>query len=158
VRQALYACPGYRLPTEAEREHAYRAGTTTAYYNGDNDPKECQSCITVDTRADAIAWYCYNSEGKVHQVGKKKANARGLYDMAGNVAEWCHDWYAPSLGSAPLTDPVGGNPQSGERVFRGGSWRFNPALLRAGSRSGTSPTNRKNSLGFRCARVRPPAS
>jgi uncharacterized protein YjdB/formylglycine-generating enzyme required for sulfatase activity len=98
---------GYRLPTEAEWEYACRATTTTLYYTG-------------DTISDSTGWYYDNSGSKTHEVGKKPANGWGLYDMHGNVWEWCWDWYG-GYSSSAQTNPTG--PTSGSyRVERGGSW------------------------------------
>jgi uncharacterized repeat protein (TIGR02543 family) len=98
---------GYRLPTEAQSEYACRAGTTTAYNTG-------------DTISDNTGWYYDNSGSKTHQVGLKPANAWGLYDMHGNVREWCWDWYGTYTAGAQ-TDPMGASSGS-FRVARGGGW------------------------------------
>jgi formylglycine-generating enzyme required for sulfatase activity len=153
----IYGCPGYRLPTEAEWEYAYRATTTTAYYSGLNDAGLCNSCSTLDANLDAIGWYCGNSGGKTHDVAKKQANTWGLYDMAGNVWEWCHDLQQDDLGSTAATDPVGAG--GSKRVRRGGSFRpeNQPHMSRAANRSSlivVAPTSRADYVGFRCARTR----
>ena len=129
----------YRLPTEAEWEYAARAGTTGPYF-GD---------------LDAIAWYAGNSANQTHPVGQKQPNAWGLYDMQGNVWEWCHDWYEADyyeeLGDEPAVDPRG--PATGEyRVMRGGSWYKFLWFLRASSRFGFRPSGRFPHVGFRCVR------
>ena len=131
----IYACKGYRLPTEAEWEYAYRAGTTTAYYSGVNDQSLCSSCSTKDTNADKIGWYCGNSGSVLHPVGQKTANAWGLYDMAGNVSEWCDDEY------------------HSKTVLRGGAWWSRPKHIRAASSGSGSPTSHQS--GFRCSRTVP---
>ena len=144
-----YACPGYRLPTDAEWEYAYRAGTETAYYSGENDPAAC-SC-EGDAKLDPIAWYCDNAGSKTHPVGRKPPNAWNLYDMAGNVWEWSHDWYQSSLGTAAVTAPWG--PASGSsRVVRGGAWYGDAHYARAAFRSRLRPAGRDNDHGFRCSR------
>jgi formylglycine-generating enzyme required for sulfatase activity len=153
----IYACPGYRLPTEAEWEYAYRAGTTGPYYIGSNDASACTSCSIPDANADLIGWYCYNSLYVIRPVAQKKANAWGLFDMAGNTEEWVHDWYQNDLGSAAQTDPWG--PATGSfRMTRGGSVEKHlqgPNLLRAASRSdffGPTGSQRYMFWGFRCVR------
>lgn len=101
----------FRLPTEAEWEYACRAGTTSRFYWGD-DPKE--------SLVNDYGWVNSRSFAMTHPVGQKEPNAWGLYDMNGNVWEWCRDWYGP-YPEEPQTDPTG--PQEGKgRVFRGGSW------------------------------------
>ena len=97
---------GYRLPTEAEWEYACRAGTTTAYNTG----------AEIN---DSTGWYNANSGNRTHPVGEKPANAWGLYDMHGNVTEWCWDWFG-AYSTANQTDPVGASSGS-FRVRRGGS-------------------------------------
>ena len=134
----------YTLPTEAQWEYACRAGTTTGYYTG-------------DTEADLAraGWYDGNSDRKTHPVGQKEPNAFGLYDMHGNVWEWCSDYYNLSLSGG--TDPVrtsSGNGKFGsDRVYRGGSWNGDAQYCRSADRIGNSPGNRYGSLGFRVALV-----
>jgi len=126
----------YRLPTEAEWEYACRAGTTGERYG----------------ELDAIAWYWKNSGNQTHPVGMKQPNAWGLYDMLGNVWEWCADWYgADYYASSPSTDPQG--PQSGEgRVLRGGSWNGMDNLSRSAFRLRNDPGQQYYDIGLRCAR------
>jgi formylglycine-generating enzyme required for sulfatase activity len=141
----IYACAGYRLPTEAEWEYAYRAGTQTAFYNGD-----ITSCIEVDDNADKIAWYDQNSDGTTHPIGQKDPNDAQLHDMGGNVWEWCQDWYA-AYGSSSVTDPFGAEDGS-NRIMRGGSFLGYAKGVRAANRLYIIPTSAANYLGFRCAR------
>ena len=140
---------GYRLPTEAEWEYACRAGTTTDYYWGKNYPPTTSTdTLAIDSNA---VWY-YNSPTGTQPVATKKPNAWGLYDMNGNVWEWCNDWYGRYT-SGNQTDPTG--PSTGSsRVLRGGSWvNGGVNLLRSAFRlSGDSPGVRYNSIGFRCVR------
>ena len=145
----IYDCPGYRLPTDAEREYAHRAGTTTAYYNGANDPAKCMACS--DANADAISWYKCNSGSTTHPVKQKPANAWGLYDMAGNVWEWCHDWYQANLGSSAVVDPVVGSGSL--RAVRGGNWNSTAGGMRTAFRGGYGPTLLLNRIGLRCSRT-----
>ena len=147
----IYGCPGYRLPTDAEWEYAYRAGTTSALYSGAKDPATCLS--GADPKADPIAWYDANSGNTTHPVGQKAANAWGLYDMAGNVEEWCHDWFQTNLGFSAVTDPWGA-PSGSSRVIRGGAYRFSAGGLRAAMRSQGPPSGRGDPWGFRCCRTK----
>jgi len=127
---------GYRLPTEAEWEFACRAGTQTPFHSGN----------TIGT----AGWHSGNSGGRTHPVGQRQPNAWGLYDMHGNVLEWCWDW----LGNYPATaqtDPLG--PATGtHRVYRGGSWRFAAHQARSAFRFGNHPHLRLDFIGFRLAR------
>jgi formylglycine-generating enzyme required for sulfatase activity len=151
----IYACAGYRLPTEAEWEHAYRAGTQTALYSGDTDGSKCTACDASDpdANADSIGWFCANAGGETRPVAQKQANAWGLFDMAGNVWEWCHDWYQADLGTSAVTDPVGSSSTETEHVARGGCWMNNTQALRAAYRQKFGLTYRNNGVGFRCART-----
>jgi len=128
---------GYRLPTEAQWEYACRAGTTTAYNTG-------------DTINDNTGWYSSNSGSKTHEVGLKPANAWGLYDMHGNVWEWCWDWYG-SYSSDAQTNPLGASSGT-DRVLRGGGWFDSAGFLRSASRDYFSPNRRAYDLGFRLVR------
>ena len=145
----IYHCLGYRLPTEAERERAYRAGTTTMLYSG-----PIAVCTGSDGNADAIGWHSGNSGGTPHPVAQRAANAWGLYDMAGNLWEWCHEWYQIDLGSAAVTDPWGVAIGS-QRTVRGGSWRDDLGFMRAANRSHPEPSDRSDETGFRCVRTLP---
>ncbi len=145
-----YNCRGYRLPTEAEWEYAYRAGTSTAFYNGGITSADCSP---LDANANAIAWYCGNAQNKTHPVGGKLPNAWGLYDMAGNVWEWVYDWYGPYPTQA-ATNPVGAATGT-FRVERGGSWYKSAYGVRAARRDLDTPTRRYYGLGFRVVRSSP---
>jgi formylglycine-generating enzyme required for sulfatase activity len=129
-----------RLPTEAEWEYACRAGTATAFSFGD-----------ADSALGDYAWYSANSGNTTHPVGQKKPNAWGLYDMNGNVWEWCADWYGYGYGD--YTNGAVRNPQGagsgGLRVLRGGSWRNGAGSSRAAFRFFCTPDFRHYFYGFR---------
>jgi formylglycine-generating enzyme required for sulfatase activity len=146
--QNIYACPGYRLPTEAEWEYAYRAGSTTAIYTGG-----LSSC-NLDATADTISWNFWNSGYARQPVQGRTPNIWGLHDMAGNILEWCHDVYQASLGGESVTNPVGPAPTPGiNRVYRGGHFGNYVNYIRASWRASENPDYRYNYLGFRCVRV-----
>ena len=130
------------LPTEAQWEYACRAGSKTRYCFGDDASK-----------LDEYAWYEKNSDDKTHPVGEKKPNAWGLYDMHGNVWEWCQDWYDDGYyAKSPTDDPTG--PATGsDRVVRGGSWRTRRGDCRSADRFGDRPGLRYDDLGFRVSLV-----
>ncbi len=140
-----FSCNGYRLPTEAEWEYAYRAGTTSAFYNGDISEPDGK-----DPNLDKIGWYDENADDTNHPVKGKQPNAWGLYDMSGNVYEWCWDSDDP-YPSDPQSDPKG-SYRASYRVFRGGSWSFRAELTRAAHRSSLGPGFRSFYVGFRPAR------
>jgi formylglycine-generating enzyme required for sulfatase activity len=132
----------YALPTEAQWEYACRAGGSGAYGRME-DGKEGD--------LDKMGWYPYNSNGTTHPVAQKKPNAWGLYDMHGNVWEWCADWYADDYyARSPAADPSG--PDSGSvRVSRGGSRSSIAPHCRSAFRGESAPSNRDNHYGFRLA-------
>ena len=128
----------YRLPTEAEWEYACRAGTTTRFSYGD-DPDY--------TQLGEYAWYSNNSSKTTHPVGQKKPNGWGLYDMHGNVWEWCLDWYGDYPGDN-ITDPQG--PTKGTFcVRRGGRWGTPARYCRSATRDYSQPNFRHSGVGFR---------
>ena len=126
----------FDLPTEAQWEYACRAGTATTYYWG-------------DAMDGAYAWYYNNSGRTTHPVGTRLPNDWGLYDMSGNVWEWCRDWYGTLDYGA---DPVG-SASGSSRVWRGGSWRDYSDYCASSDRSGGGPSYRRNHDGFRLVRV-----
>jgi len=129
----------YRLPTEAEWEYACRAGTETEYSFGDSEVELAQ-----------YVWHGRNSGRRTHPVGQKKPNPWELFDMHGNVWEWCADWYG-SYASSAVTDPAG--PTSGSScVTRGGGCSGSAIFLRSAARFKRGPSNFARSLGFRVAR------
>jgi len=130
---------GYRLPTEAEWEYAARGGNKSRGYTyaGSNSIGD-------------VAWYHTNSRGNTHPVGQKRPNELGLYDMSGNVWEWCWDRYG-SYSRGSQTDPRGASSGRG-RVFRGGGWGYGASCCRAAFRGINDPTDRDGNLGVRAAR------
>jgi formylglycine-generating enzyme required for sulfatase activity len=132
---------GYRLPTEAEWEYAARGGNNSNGYK-----------YSGSDNIEDVAWY---DGGSTRTVGTKQGNELGLYDMSGNVWEWCNDWYGSSYySSSPSNNPPG--PASGStRVVRGGSWSFNANFARVAFRYGFNPNLTGNSSGFRISRTYP---
>ena len=130
----------FRLPTEAEWEYAARGGK----YSKDYVYK-----YSVSNNADEVAWYRSNSGRTTNPVKTKKANKLGLYDMIGNVCEWCNDWYG-YYQSNSQTNPTG--PSEGEyRVLRGGSWDYRDRFVRVSGRGGSTPESRYDNQGLRLA-------
>jgi len=130
------------LPTGAEWEYACRGRSTTRFSFGD-----------AARSLGEYAWYKDNSEQKTHPVGNKKPNAWGLYDMHGNVWEWCHDLYDGKYYSNSATDDPQGPSLGSRRVLRGGSWRIPAGICRSAGCDSGVPGYRDAGLGFRIARV-----
>lgn len=152
--QAFMASTGLRLPTEAEWERAYRAGTTTAYHS----MPSAASGTNDGLLAGNIGWYLGN-QGQfgtpafgTRPVGQKAANALGIHDMAGNVSEWTQDWYSGTYyASSPAENPTG--PSTGtRRSIRGGSWADYAPAMRSSDRFGELPNTTCSCYGFRVAR------
>ncbi|MBQ4015362.1 MAG: SUMF1/EgtB/PvdO family nonheme iron enzyme [Treponema sp.] len=143
---------GYRLPTEAEWEYAALGGKAGVAaddptdYAGTND----------STQLGTYAWCTDNSESKTHAVKTKTKNGLGLFDMSGNVWEWCWDWYNDDAKSGdnsnPVTNPLGGAPLELRRVLRGGSWKYGDFICSVAYRNGNYPNGRDDNLGFRVVR------
>jgi formylglycine-generating enzyme required for sulfatase activity len=131
---------GYRLPTEAEWEYATRAGTTTRWFCGDEA-----------TDLSRYAWFSENAGGRMHPVGEKEPNPWGFYDLAGNVYEWCWDWYG-GYPPEPADNPTG-PPSGAARVLRGGADWSGARLLRSACRYRRVPEVRDLFIGFRCVRA-----
>ena len=125
---------GLRLPTEAEWEYACRAGSEGRYAGTGN--------------LDEMGWYASNSGGKTHPVGEKQPNAWGLYDMHGNVWEWCADWYQPDLGKNEVTNPTGA-AEGPNRILRGGNWHAGYSLCLSATRRNDDPATKRSIYGFR---------
>ena len=132
---------GYRLPTEAEWEFAAKGGTRDLMaleYSGSNS-------------VEAVAWHNENSEGSAYPVGSKAPNSLGLYDMSGNVYEWCWDKYG-SYSRTAQTDPKGSTSSRANNVRRGGGWSSDAYNVRSTNRSFAAPANRYDYVGFRVVR------
>ena len=133
----------FRLPSESEWEYACRAGTTTRFYWGD------------DPNYNAIrdyAVYSDNDMGGTADVGTKRPNAWGLYDMSGNVWEWCEDWYHSDYTNAPNDGSAWVSPYGSYWVCRGGSWGYDARGCRSANRGYGGPASLNSGLGFRLAR------
>ncbi len=140
---SLDPCHNYRLPSEAEWEYACRAGTTSRFYWGDD--------LSYSLIGE-YAWYNGNSGDESHPVASKEPNAWGLFDMSGNVAEWCQDTWHSNYEGAPSDGGVWEGGAS-SHVIRGGGWIFSGRFCRSAHREHINPENRYNWLGFRLVRT-----
>lgn len=131
---------GARLPTEAEWEYSAKGGTLTKGFN-----------FSGSNQIDEVAWYKNNSENRTHHVGNKNPNELGVYDMSGNVWEWCSDWHDKEYyRSSPIQNPNG--PEFGTtKVLRGGELEFDETYCRIYNRYSISPNARNTRIGFRLA-------
>ena len=157
--KTIHDCAGFRLPTEAEWEFAYRAGTQTAFYNGAIDSSKCKVCSSKGNNAHKIGWYCANSSmsgvGKTpHPVGGRAPNSLGLYDMAGNLSEWTADSWKKDLGSAAVKDPWHDSDVN-YKAIKGGCWEHRAYRMRAAYRDDGKAKYGTMLIGFRCVRTRP---
>jgi len=131
----------YRLPTEAEWEYAARGGPMSHGYK-----------YSGGNLLDSVAWYDANSGNEAHQIGMKKPNELGIYDMSGNVYEWCSDLYSEDYYHMSEENNPPGPAEGTERVIRGGSWFFDRSGLRVADREGGNPDFRYGYVGFRLCR------
>ncbi len=136
---------GYRLPTEAEWEFACRAGTRTSFYTGRSSP-----AVLGRDNVWRAAWHRHNARGRTQPVGLREPNRWGLYDMHGNVWEWCWDWYGPY--PRDIDPPPAGPARGDKRVIRGGGWYSKTWETRSANRGQRDPAAPWNSLGFRVVR------
>ena len=132
----------YRLPSEAEWEYACRAGTTTPYYSGMDE-----------TGLELVCWYKDNSGDMNHPGCMKEPNSWGLYDMHGNVWEWCEDWYHGNYNGAPANGSAWVSPTGAYKVIRGGSWYYFAGPCRSANRFYQDPSSSRSDLGFRLVRA-----
>ena len=131
---------GFRLPTEAEWECACRGGTSTPFGFGSDRELLAE-----------YGWFLGSAARRTHLGGELRPNLRGLFDMHGNLAEWCHDSY-DSYPREGVTDPTGPSQQAPSRVFRGGSWSTDPIVCRSACRSLDPPATGSAGIGFRLVR------
>ncbi len=153
-----WTATGYRLPTEAEWEYAalgnYKDNSHWTGYIDSNHPSANVFAGYDETNAlGDYAWYSGNASSKTHEAKKKAENSYSLYDMSGNVSEWCWDW-RDNYDSANVTDPIGAPSGSG-RVYRGGNWSSSAGICSVADRGDYNPYSRYNYIGFRVVRTAP---
>jgi formylglycine-generating enzyme required for sulfatase activity len=143
---------GFRLPTEAEWERMARAGSNTAFPTGNLTLATSMTCLgQPDPVLDPVGWYCVNSGRTTHDVMSKQAGPNSMYDMHGNVWEWCWDWYSETGTEGEMTGPVRGD----QRAIRGGSWDYFAGDCRSAARKPYWPNSKDDIVGFRVCRTIP---
>lgn len=143
---------GYRLPTEAEWEYAARGGGQVRMDAARGGNQSKRFTYAGSNELDEVGWYEKNAAGKTHPVGEKKANELGIYDMSGNVWEWCWDWYDSNYYKKSAKENPQGPDSGSYRVRRGGAWLLTPRHCRVAYRPTWYPTIRSNYVGFRLVR------
>ncbi|MEC7984965.1 MAG: SUMF1/EgtB/PvdO family nonheme iron enzyme [Myxococcota bacterium] len=158
--QSIYNCPGYRLPTDLEWEYVTRSTSAYDIWTSSGggsisslDESSCQSGLTLSdgTALESVAWYCANAGGQPQEIAQKQANGFDVYDMHGNVFEWCQDWYDVwwSIGINPV------NTSGTTKLMRGGSWDTEPYELRSAYREHNYGSYQSADVGFRLVRTGP---
>jgi formylglycine-generating enzyme required for sulfatase activity len=150
------ACLGYRLPTEAEWEYVYRAGSQTVLHpspGNDGSILQPPSSCDLDSNLDQIGLYCGNYVDSTDQVGGREVNAWGVFDVAGNVKEWCADAILMDLGGGEQEDPYWAGAPSSHRMLRGGCWSYDVGNARASTRAAVEPSFRSAQVGLRLVRT-----
>jgi formylglycine-generating enzyme required for sulfatase activity len=153
VTPSVYECAGYRLPTDAEWEHAARAGTATAFYSGPITAHADRFECNRDEALERIGWYCENSGGTTQPVGLKQANSWGLYDMSGNAGELVSDVWTGRSDTQALTDPGGTLGTNDLRTRRSCLVISSAPTCRSSMRMAAETTSRGPGLGLRLART-----
>lgn len=160
----------YRLPTEAEWEYACRAGSTGNFAGEQyqppattnkpartNNEKSSPTPVTGEDLAQNLlrfGWYEANAFNRPHPAGRLAPNAWGLFDLHGNVSEWCHDWYDPKFYKSTEAENPAGPATGTARIHRGGNWQSSAFLCRSAARSYDPPNERNNFIGFRLVRIK----
>jgi len=152
--KSVYECEGYRLPTRAEAEYAARAGTWSTFHSGDITEYDDSASCLIDPALEKIAWYCFNSGDRAHVGGELEPNGFGLYDLIGNLGEWCNEEQRFA------SSPGGENPQGlvgtrAERLTLSPQYSSKPYILRPASLLSGPWSARSPTTGFRLVRTLP---
>jgi formylglycine-generating enzyme required for sulfatase activity len=153
VGKSVYECAGYRLPTSAEWEYAARAGSRTAFYNGEITPQGGIGVCAADAALDLIAWYCFNAQKTTHPVGRKQPNGWGLFDMLGNASEWTTGSSSDTNRPASVTDYEAAFIDDLLFPSRGGFMNGDALTCRLAAQLPSPPNERGPGFGFRLVRT-----